>query len=58
MIDEGLAISTRQSDLFEGTRVDIQEALLGGMYDRALNLEKDFLYPQAVVAYSEIIDAA
>ena len=49
LIDEGLAISTRQADLFEGARVDIQESLLDNLYDNALNLEKDFLYPQAGV---------
>ena len=58
LIDEGLELTQEQQDLFEGARVDIEEARLSEMYQEAIDLEKDYQYPEAVAAYDRIIDRA
>jgi tetratricopeptide (TPR) repeat protein len=56
LLTEGQALSDRQSERFEAARIDIAEERLGRAYQTALNLEKDFLFPQAIEAYQAILD--
>lgn len=58
LIEEGMALTRHQQELFEGALTDIEEARLGVMYDEAVSLEKDYQYPEAIAAYDRILDRA
>jgi len=58
LIEEGLALTNKQQDHFEGALAAIEEARLSEMYNDAISLEKDYRYPEAVAAYERIIDRA
>lgn len=57
-IEEGLELTSEQHELFEGALADIEESRLSEMYEEAVNLEKDYLYPAAIVAYTTILGEA
>jgi tetratricopeptide (TPR) repeat protein len=58
LLAEGEAFSTRQADRYEAARIDIAEERLRRKYESAHNLEKDFLFPEAIAAYDEILGEA
>jgi tetratricopeptide (TPR) repeat protein len=58
LIEEGQTLTAKQQALFEGARIDIEEAHLEDMYSEAIALEKDYRYPEAIEAYTRIIDRA
>lgn len=58
LIEEGLAMTTKQTEHFEGALAEIEESRLDAMYDEAVDLEKDYQYPEAIVAYDAILERA
>jgi hypothetical protein len=53
---EGLAFTELQTELFEGALVGVEEGRLGDMYEKALILESDLHYTEAVAAYNLLLD--
>lgn len=51
-------ISERQDDDVRAMRGQMEDARLRGMYERALGLERDYKYEEAVVAYGELLAQA
>ena len=58
LLDEGEVLTTRQKDLFEGARAGIEQTRLEAVYQRALTLERDFLFEDAVARYDELLGMA
>jgi tetratricopeptide (TPR) repeat protein len=58
LIDEGLALTTAQTELFDGQRAKIQELKHALVYQEALALEKDQRYPEAIAKYQELLAQA
>lgn len=56
LLAEGEGLSPRQADRFAALRIDIAEERLQRQYQSAINLEKDFLFPEAIDAYQAILD--
>ena len=55
LIDQGLALTREQKDLFEGMQARVAQARLDKLYDEAVSLERDSLYEQAVEKYGDIL---
>ncbi len=55
LIDEGLALTQAQTELFEGARAKMQEQKLDRVYQEALSLEKDQRFPEAIEKYQELL---
>jgi tetratricopeptide (TPR) repeat protein len=55
LIDQGLARTHEQQDLFEGMQARVQQARLDKLYAEAVSLERDSLYEQAVEKYAAIL---
>lgn len=58
LIDEGLALTTAQTELFEGARAKIQEERNDRVYQEALALERDQRFPEAIAKYQELLAQA
>jgi tetratricopeptide (TPR) repeat protein len=58
LLEEAAALSTRQVDKIHRAEVDLLEARLAAIYERARNLESDGLYAEAIAAYSELLAQA
>jgi tetratricopeptide (TPR) repeat protein len=56
MVEQGLALTHEQKDLFEGMQARVREARLNRMYNEALSYERDLEYEKAVAKYGEILD--
>lgn len=55
LIEEGLAVTIAQTEMFEGARAQVQEARLEKLYQAALTLERDSRYEEAIVKYGELL---
>lgn len=55
LIEEGLTITVEQKPLFEEKLEDIDDARARVKYEHALDLEHDFQYPEAILAYEELL---
>ncbi len=55
LIQEGLALTQAQKDLFEGMQASVQEARLSKLYTEGLSYERDLQYEQAVKKYAEVL---
>jgi tetratricopeptide (TPR) repeat protein len=58
LIDDGLALTLVQKDLFEGARAKIDEQRHELVYQSALALEKDQRYAEAIEKYQELLGQA
>jgi len=55
---EGLELTERQRDLFEGALVELEQGRFSEMYARARGLESDNRFVPAVAAYDDLLDQA
>jgi tetratricopeptide (TPR) repeat protein len=55
LIEQGLAITQAQQDLFEGMQASVQEARLQKLYTEGLSYERDLQYELAVKKYAEVL---
>jgi len=55
LVEQGLALTRVQKDLFEGMQARVREAHLNRMYNDALSFERDLEYEKAVDKYGEIL---
>lgn len=55
-LDEGEALTLVQVEKFEAARAGVDEARLREGYNIARNLEADYLYEEAIVAYTRLLD--
>jgi tetratricopeptide (TPR) repeat protein len=58
LIEDGLALTTAQTELFEGARVKMQEQKYDIVYQAALALERDQRFPEAIEKYRELLAQA
>ncbi len=52
---KGRELSEKQVDSFDVVDQEIEQAGLQMIYDRALNLERDYRYPEAIKAFGELL---
>ncbi|MFT5287691.1 MAG: tetratricopeptide (TPR) repeat protein [Planctomycetota bacterium] len=55
---EGMELTEAQVGAFEVGAIDIEEQEFQIMYDEARRLEDDFQYPEAVVAYEQLLEVS
>lgn len=58
LIDEGLALTVAQKELFDGARAKIQEQKHERVYQEALALERDQRFAEAILKYGELLAQA
>ncbi len=58
LLEEGSALTERQQELFEGAFVDLEQAGYARLYARAISLESDRRFEEAVAAYDELLAEA
>ncbi|MFT5051099.1 MAG: tetratricopeptide (TPR) repeat protein [Chlamydiales bacterium] len=56
LIEEGLALTVEQKDVFKDKLADIDDARAQVKYELALDLERDFRYVEAIRVYTELLD--
>ncbi|MEM8712997.1 MAG: hypothetical protein AAGG01_18755 [Planctomycetota bacterium] len=55
LLEEGAKLSSLQSESFTEADGAVQDARTDVLYQAALDLEHDFLFPDAIVAYGEVL---
>ncbi len=55
-VEAGRGLTTLQSDSFDSLLQDIDDSRVDRNYQRALDLERDFRYPDAIAVYEELLE--